>query len=143
MNFTDAVAEAIRSPAAVPWVIAAGLAFTVLQKFPGLLGPWTEQWETWVDARRRTAEKRDDADIADLHRQVQHLSAAVERLRVDLNRRDAILTAHAEWDRFALQEIARLGGSIPPPPGLWPTRTLPEPPTDGSPTDDPKEQDTA
>lgn len=130
-----AIAKAIASPQAVPWVLAASFLLVLAQRFPGLMGPWSKAWEEHVDSRRRTAEKRDDADIADLRRQVEYLTRVVTEIRSDIVRRDAALHDHSPWDYQAVRLIGELGGHIDPPPPLWPPAILPPVADDGQPGD--------
>jgi len=117
------------------WTLLLGGIVAAAAAFPKVLGNINKGLEDWVMNKRRAAEQKDDADIADLQRQVEHLSRYVHEIRGDIIRRDACLSLHSSWDYKAVQLITSLGGVIEPPPPLWPLRNSPEPPGDGHLTD--------
>lgn len=95
------------------------------------LGPLSRWWFSFSNDRRAAAAARDDADIADLKRQVTYLTSRVEELSrmVDEQRRttairDRLAIAHQRWDVEAQQTVNGLGGHLSPPPPLWPDTTV-------------------
>lgn len=107
-----------------PFLIWLGIIITALlaiaSAFPKLVGPLADGWERIIDSARRTASAKDDADVADLKRQVEHLTVQVGQLRRDIVHRDAFLSRHATWDALVRVEAAKVGLELPPPPSLWP-----------------------
>ena len=107
-----------------PFLIWLGIIITaaiaVASAFPKVAGPLAEGWEKVTDSARRTAIAKDDADVADLKRQVEHLTVQVGLLRRDIVHRDAFLSRHAAWDALVRVEAAKVGLDLPPPPSLWP-----------------------
>lgn len=66
----------------------------------------------WADGRRQAATARDDADIAELKRQVGNLT----EWRAVKDERDR---EHAEWDREAYVALMRAGIEVENPPPLF------------------------
>ena len=125
----EPISDALTRPSAVPWVIGLGILTMIMTAAPKWFGGAGDAWVAWLNGRRRAAEARDDADIKDLRRQVENLTAELERVRdevratrSEMRRRDAALHDHYPWDVQAYQLIiAHLGeGAIGPPPSLWP-----------------------
>lgn len=94
------------------WPIYVSAAVTCIVVVIGLVPKVGEGWTKWLETKRRVAVNKDDADIADLQRQVSNLQAwrteTMERQR-----------KHAGWDREAYRELIRLGADISPPPDLF------------------------
>lgn len=105
MNVLVALAADSNSVTSDPLVIyitaIVGLALLVFGALPKIANSWTE----FLAARRRTAVDRDDADIAELKRQLANLTDA--------------LPSHAKWDREVYQALMRLGEDVEPPPPLF------------------------
>ena len=103
MEWPDGVTE-------LPFVLYGLGALFLAVAAASVLPQISERWTIWVDAQRRRAEARDDADIADLRRQVQNLTQQITRLD------DLVRDLYAYgWDRY---EQARQNGldADPPPP---------------------------
>lgn len=86
---------------------------TIVTVVVGILArSFSETLRKWADERRRMAVERDDADIADLKRQVQNL----QQWRTDQETRNR---DHTAWDRRAYTELVKAGIDIDPPPSLF------------------------
>ena len=91
--------------------------------FAGVLGilsrSFLSTFREWSDAKRRTAIERDDADIADLKRQVDNLTARIEASDERERSQRHYLTEHAKWDRKAYAALVQAGIDIDPPPSIF------------------------
>lgn len=93
----------------VVWVTAGAAAFIVLL---GLVPKIGETWTKWLETKRRIAVDRDDADMAELRRQVGNL----QDWRQETVARQM---KHSAWDRKAYRALVELGQDIGPPPDLF------------------------
>ena len=103
----------------VLWILAAiaGL-YVIVNAVDKLGGKVFETIRTWTDGKRRAARDTDDADIADLKRQLAHVSDQLSEVRAYQLRHDKVLVTHQAWDR---QAIAASAGDLPAAPPLWPS----------------------
>jgi len=106
--------DALAQAAAQPWVlyILGGLAvLLVLSQVTEVgLGRVGRAWRAWAETKRAMTNEQSLADIAELKRQVEALSAELERLR-------SLQAPHAEWDREVYRALLTAGHpvSVPPP----------------------------
>ena len=126
------------------WVLAIGVVGYVFTLLPKITESGGNAWTKWLESKRRTAEIRDDADIVELRRQIDILTASLQQVRdevhalqAEIRLRDRLLHTHFVWDVKAYQTIVRLGGRIEQAPPLFPTEVVIDAPSDGLPTDDP------
>lgn len=77
-----------------------------------LLRSFNTHIREWADGRRQAATARDDADIAELKRQVRNLT----EWRALKDERDR---KHAEWDREAYVALMQAGIEVEHPPPLF------------------------
>ena len=107
-----------------PWVLyvlgAVLVVTAVAAAVPKVLGPIGQAWAAWLESRRRAAVARDDADITDLRRQRDYLRGVADERLEEITRRDALIAAHAPWDRERWTAAAAAGHDVPPPPPLIP-----------------------
>lgn len=118
----DRVGDAGQDAAQVanhPVVLWALIIFAVISilaqavpKIATMLGPLGKWITSRTDRQRRIALDRDDADIADLRRQVTNLTT----WRTEQEERNR---AHTEWDRRAYAELVKAGIDIDVPPSLF------------------------
>lgn len=79
----------------------------------GILGrSFIASFRTWADEKRRIAVQKDDADIADLKRQVDNLV----QWREVKDQRDR---EHSAWDREVYRRCVEAGIDIDAPPPLF------------------------
>ena len=74
-----------------------------------MLGPIGQAWAAWLESRRRAYVARDDADITDLRRQRDYLRGVADERLEEITRRDALIAAHAPWDRERWTAAAAAG----------------------------------
>lgn len=110
--------EGITTTGVPVWLVGVALsALFIAQVFPRLLGPIGTGLDAWATRRRQAAVAKDDADIADRDRQLIYLQAQRAEDHAYRQAHDAVLVAHAAWDR---EQLDRCQPDTPPPP-LWPT----------------------
>lgn len=117
-------------PAAQPvvvWLTVIGGALAVVLTGLSRAQGWWGQIA--LDARRTNA-AHDDADIAQMRRQLDYVTRLLEGMRHYQAAHDDILAHHRGWDMGALEALARAGVAYPAPPPLYPPdeTTLPPQP---------------
>lgn len=126
------------------WVLVIGVVTFAISQLPKITDSGGNAITRWLESKRRAAELRDDADIVELRRQINILTASLQQVRhqvhalqAEIRLRDRVLHDHFIWDVKAYQTIVRLGGHIEQAPPLFPTDVVTDPPSDGHPSDDP------
>jgi hypothetical protein len=112
----------IASNPVVIWIAVAVMAVGLIaDKFPKVLGGFGQGLADRRQARRAEAIAKDDADIADLSRQVKYMRDEINRLRRRSEQQNRLLTQHMAWDRKIMHELVRLNPSLDlgEPPPLW------------------------
>jgi len=85
---------------------------------PKALGPISKFMGEWSTQRRVAAIERDDADIADMKRQVAYLTRRLHRMDEREQRWRRELNQHVAWDTTAITVASRHGAELPPVPPL-------------------------
>lgn len=151
MNPHDLIEAAGGSPIVVWLVVIIGLALMISTAAPKVLGPISQAIFDTAEKFRVNAARRDDADLADLNRQVRYLRGrvhsleeALDRLRAEWSARyrrwSAEKRAHDRWDYEASRALLSHEPPFDPPPEYLTPDTL----TDPTPVvreDDPTQED--
>lgn len=124
----DDITRLTQSPIAVWLVIAVMFLIMIASAVPKILGPIGTGIAEWGQRRRAERAARDDADVADLRRQNDHLQTELTRERSlwarRLSRWRAEKHVHDRWD-YRVQQ-ALIGHE--PPFDLAPEYMTPDPP---------------
>lgn len=81
------------------------LVTTVSQLFPRILGPVSQALYDFARRRRLAAREREDADIAELRRQVEHLSVTGKRKDRRIVALEMHCWTHHTWELEAMGEL--------------------------------------
>lgn len=113
---TTDVTQAAQSNPVVLYAVIAGLVLVVLAST--ILPKLRES----LASMRRIASDRDDADLAQMRRQIEHLVTTVDDMRRRQAAHDEVLTVHRRWDVSVVNDPEYATRNAPPP--LYPiTRT--------------------
>lgn len=127
------------SPAVLYVLLVVFILKLVSDAFPNVLGPISRAIHETAAAKRRAAadrrrseSARDDADIADLKRQIEILTSAraddrrvLDEMRASQKAHEHTLMVHDQWDLAVLNDPSH-AQRVPRPP-LYPVRETPTP----------------
>lgn len=106
---TDSVIE---SPVVVWVLVAVAVAIAIATAVPKILGPLSQAWIDFVDARRRLAIEADDADIREKNRQIRFLEEERKNLEIYLRTME-----NYAWTAY--YKCREAGIEVQPPPARY------------------------